>query len=125
MLRISNLIGGVSGIRVIDLCSVACLSYDRGRGREQEGDLPNNRKGKQVNHLSTTYFRLEIREFDDQESASGKAWLVDLLDQDNNLIGESIGEAPTLMQAMQEAGKEITLFVADQWLVSRAELGAN
>ena len=125
MLRISNLIGGVSGIRVIDLCSTPCLSYDRGRGREQEGDLPNNRKGKQVNHLSTTYFRLEIREFDDQESASGKAWLVDLLDQDNNLIGEAIGEAPTLMQAMQEAGKEITLFVADQWLVSRAELGAN
>ena len=78
-----------------------------------------------MNHLSTTYFRLEIREFDDQESASGKAWLVDLLDQDNNLIGESIGVAPTLMQAMQEAGKEITLFVADQWLVSRAELGAN
>ena len=37
MLRISNLIGGVSGIRVIDLCSTPCLSYDRGRGREQEG----------------------------------------------------------------------------------------
>ena len=78
-----------------------------------------------MNHLSTSYFKIEIREFDDQESASGRAWLIDLLDKDNNLIGEAIGVASTLMAAMQEAGKEITLLLADQWLLDKQELGVN
>jgi hypothetical protein len=72
--------------------------------------------------LSETIFRLSIREFEDKESESERAWIVDLLDTSGNCIIEGAGIAGTLMAAMGEAGKAITLHLANEWLMQGAEL---
>jgi hypothetical protein len=72
--------------------------------------------------LSETIFRLSIREFEDKESESQRAWIVDLLDTSGNCIIEGAGIAGTLMAAMGEAGKAITLHLANEWLMQGAEL---
>jgi hypothetical protein len=72
--------------------------------------------------LSETIFRLSIREFEDIESESQRAWIVDLLDTSGNCIIEGAGIAGTLMAAMGEAGKAITLHLADEWLMQGATL---
>jgi hypothetical protein len=72
--------------------------------------------------LSETIYRLSIREFEDMESESERAWIVDLLDTSGNCIIEGAGIAGTLMAAMGEAGKAITLHLADEWLMQGAEL---
>jgi hypothetical protein len=59
--------------------------------------------------LSESIYRISIREFEDMESESEKAWIVDLLDTNGNCIIEGAGVAGTLMAAMGEAGKAITL----------------
>ena len=72
--------------------------------------------------LSETIYRISIREFEDLQSESERAWIVDLMDTSGNCIIESAGVAGTLMAAMGEAGKAITLHLADEWLMARAEL---
>ena len=72
--------------------------------------------------LSETIYRLTIREFEDKESASERAWIVDVMDTDGSLIIESAGVASTLMLAMKEAGEVITQHLASEWLMARAEL---
>jgi hypothetical protein len=72
--------------------------------------------------LSETIFRLSIREYEDKESESQRAWIVDLLDTSGNCIIEGAGIAGTLMAAMREAGKAITLHLADEWLMQGADL---
>ena len=72
--------------------------------------------------LSETIFRLSIREFEDKESESQRAWIVDLLDTSGNCIIEGAGVAGTLMAAMEEAGKAITLHLANEWLMQGATL---
>jgi hypothetical protein len=72
--------------------------------------------------LSETIFRLSIREYEDKESESQRAWIVDLLDTSGNCIIEGAGIAGTLMAAMGEAGKAITLHLANEWLMQGADL---
>jgi hypothetical protein len=72
--------------------------------------------------LSETIFRLSIREYEDKESESQRAWIVDLLDTSGNCVIEGAGIAGTLMAAMGEAGKAITLHLADEWLMQGADL---
>ena len=72
--------------------------------------------------LSETIFRLSIREFEDKESESQRAWIVDLLDTSGNCIIEGAGIAGTLMAAMGEAGKAITLHLANEWLMQGSDL---
>jgi hypothetical protein len=72
--------------------------------------------------LSETIYRISIREFEDMESASERAWVIDVMDTNGGLIIESAGVASTLMKSMEEAGKAITLQLADEWLMARAEL---
>jgi hypothetical protein len=72
--------------------------------------------------LSETIFRLSIREYEDKESESQRAWIVDLLDTSGNCIIEGAGIAGTLMAAMGEAGKAITLHLANEWLMQGASL---
>ena len=71
--------------------------------------------------LSETNYRISIREYEDKESKSERAWIVDLLDTRGNCMIEGAGVAGTLMKAMEEAGKAITLHLADEWLMARAE----
>jgi hypothetical protein len=72
--------------------------------------------------LSETIFRLSIREYEDKESESQRAWIVDLLDTSGNCIIEGAGIAGTLMAAMGEAGKAIALHLANEWLMQGATL---
>jgi hypothetical protein len=72
--------------------------------------------------LSETNYRLSIREFEDMESASERAWIVDVMDTNGGLIIESAGVAGTLMLAMKEAGEAITQHLASEWLMTKAEL---
>lgn len=72
--------------------------------------------------LSESIYRISIREYEDLESESQRAWIVDLLDTSGNCIVEGAGVAGTLMKAMEEAGKAITLHIADEWLVARGTL---
>jgi hypothetical protein len=72
--------------------------------------------------LSETIFRLSIREYEDKESESQRAWIVDLLDTSGNCVIEGAGIAGTLMAAMGEAGKAITLHLSDEWLMQGATL---
>jgi hypothetical protein len=72
--------------------------------------------------LSETIYRLSIREFEDMESESERAWIVDLLDTSGNCIIEGAGIAGTLMAAMGEASKAITLHLANEWLMQGADL---
>lgn len=62
------------------------------------------------------YLRLDIREHVDPHSKSGKGWLVDLCDLNGRVIGEAIGAAETLLLAMEEAGREITHYIASELL---------
>jgi len=67
---------------------------------------------------SETLYRLSIREFHDQESATGKAWIIDLLSPDGSeLIIDSAGVASTLALAMEEAGKAIAVSLSEDWQV--------
>lgn len=75
-----------------------------------------------MHELSETIYRLSIREFEDKDSESERAWVVDVLDTNGNCVIESAGVASTLMKSMEEAGKAITLQLADEWLMARAEL---
>lgn len=75
-----------------------------------------------MQELSETTYRLSIREFEDLESESERAWIVDLLDTNGGCIIEGAGVAGTLMKAMEEAGKAITLHLADEWLMARADV---
>ena len=70
-----------------------------------------------MNHLSTTKYTLEIREFEDELSPSLRAWIVDVLDMQGDCVVEGAGVAPTLVLALEEAGKNIALEIADDWLV--------
>jgi hypothetical protein len=72
--------------------------------------------------LSETIYRISIREYEDKESESERAWIVDLLDTRGNCIIEGAGIADTLMKSMEEAGKAITLHLADEWLMERIDL---
>jgi hypothetical protein len=72
--------------------------------------------------LSESVYRISIREFEDLESESERAWIVDLLDTNGSCIIEGAGVAGTLMKAMEEAGKAITLHLANEWLMQGAEL---
>jgi hypothetical protein len=72
--------------------------------------------------LSETIYRISIREFEDKESESERAWVVDLLDTNGNCIIEGAGVAGTLMAVMEEAGKSITLHLADELLMERVDL---
>jgi hypothetical protein len=72
--------------------------------------------------LSETIYRLSIREFEDMESESERAWVIDLLDTRGNCIIEGAGVADTLMKSMEEAGKAITLHLANEWLMARADV---
>lgn len=72
--------------------------------------------------LSETIYRISIREFEDLQSESERAWIVDILDTTGNCIIEGAGVADTLTKAMEEAGKAITLHLADEWLMARADL---
>lgn len=73
-----------------------------------------------MNELSETNYRISIREFEDRQSVNERAWIVDLLDTNGNCIIEGAGVASTLMAAMAEAGKAITLHLVDEWLMERA-----
>jgi hypothetical protein len=75
-----------------------------------------------MQELSETNYRISIREFEDMESESQRAWLIDLLDTNGNCIIEGAGVAGTLMAAMGEASKAITLHLADEWLMARGTL---
>ena len=72
--------------------------------------------------LSETIYRISIREFEDLQSESQRAWIVDLLDTSGNCIIEAAGVAGTLTAAMEEAGKAITLHLADEWSMERIEV---
>ena len=72
--------------------------------------------------LSETIYRLSIREFEDLQSESERAWIVDLLDTSGNCIIEGAGVADTITKAMKEAGEAITLHLSDEWSMARAEL---
>jgi hypothetical protein len=72
--------------------------------------------------LSETNYRISIREYEDMESKSERAWVVDLLDTNGNCIIEGAGVASTLIAAMEEAGKSITLHLANEWLMERINL---
>jgi hypothetical protein len=72
--------------------------------------------------LGETIYRLSIREFEDKESESERAWVIDLLDVDGDCIIEGAGVAGTLMKAMEEAGKEITLILASERITARVDL---
>jgi hypothetical protein len=72
--------------------------------------------------LSESIYRISIREFEDLESERERAWIVDLLDTNGSCIIEGAGVADTLMKAMGEAGNAITLHLADEWLMARADL---
>jgi hypothetical protein len=75
-----------------------------------------------MQELSETIYRLSIREYEDLQSESERAWIVDLLDTNGNCIVEGAGVAGTLMKAMEKAGKAITLHLADEWLMARGTL---
>jgi len=68
-----------------------------------------------MKHLSTSEFRLEIRELDDPSSESGRAWVVDVLDLRGEVLIEGAGVASGLPFAIEEAGREIAHLLADQW----------
>ena len=72
--------------------------------------------------LSETIYRISIREFEDMESVSERAWIVDVMDTNGGLIIESAGVASTLILAMGEASKAITLHLASEWLMAKAKL---
>ena len=72
--------------------------------------------------LSKTIYRISIREFEDLQSQSQRAWIVDLLDTSGNCIIEGAGVADTITKAMEEAGKAITLHLSDEWSMERVEL---
>ena len=72
--------------------------------------------------LSETIYRLTIREFEDKESASERAWIVDVMDTNGGLIIENAGIASNLMLAMKEAGEAITYDLASDWLMARSQL---
>lgn len=68
-----------------------------------------------MTHLSTSKFILEIREFDDPESESGRAWVVDVLAEDGQVISEEAGVSSGLTFAIEEAGRDIAYHLADEW----------
>jgi len=68
-----------------------------------------------MEHQSTTAIRLEIREFYDPTSKSGRAWIVDLLDLKGEVIAEGAGVASDLPSAIKEAGGEIAHLLEEQW----------
>lgn len=72
--------------------------------------------------LSETIYRISIREFEDLQSESERAWIVDLLDTSGNYVIEGAGVADTITKAMKEAGEAITLHLSDEWSMARAEL---
>ena len=72
--------------------------------------------------LSETIYRISIREFEDLQSQSQRAWIVDLLDTSGNCIIEGAGVADTITKAMEEAGKAITSHLSDEWSMERVEL---
>jgi hypothetical protein len=72
--------------------------------------------------LSETIYRISIREFEDLQSESERAWIVDLLDTSGNCVIEGAGVADTITKAMKEAGEAITLHLSDEWSMARAEL---
>jgi hypothetical protein len=75
--------------------------------------------------LSETIYRISIREFEDLESESQRAWIIDVLDTNGNCIIEGAGVAGTLIKSMEEAGKSITLQLANEWLMTRATMEAS
>jgi hypothetical protein len=70
--------------------------------------------------LSRTYLRIDIRELDDPESESGRAWIVDVLDLTGEVVIESAGVASGIPSAIAEAGHAIALYLADQWEMTNA-----
>jgi hypothetical protein len=73
-----------------------------------------------MEHLSTSEFRLEIRELSDPSSESGRAWVVDVLDLRGEVLIEGAGVASGLPFAIEEAGREIAHYLADEWNVTES-----
>lgn len=65
--------------------------------------------------ISQTPLRLDIREFDDPQSESGRAWVIDVLDLSGNVIIEGAGVASGVTFAIAEAGQQIAYYLAEQW----------
>ena len=74
-----------------------------------------------MNHLSTTEIRLDIREFDDPLSESGRAWIIDLLGLNGAVIIEGAGVSAGLPFAISEAGNAIALWLANEWSMNQQE----
>ena len=50
-----------------------------------------------MNELSETNYRISIREYEDMESESQRAWIVDLMDTNGNCIIEGAGVAGSIL----------------------------
>lgn len=68
-----------------------------------------------MSELSRSYYRIDIRELDDKESDTGRAWVIDVLDLKGEVLIEAAGVASGLPAAIAEAGHAIALNLADQW----------
>lgn len=65
--------------------------------------------------MSQTPLRIDIREFDDPQSESGRAWVIDILDLSGNVIIEGAGVSSGITFAIAEAGQQIAHYLAEQW----------
>lgn len=68
-----------------------------------------------MREISQTPLRIDIREFDDPYSESGRAWVIDILDLNGNVIIEGAGVASGVTFAITEAGQQIAHYLAEQW----------
>lgn len=75
-----------------------------------------------MEHLSTSEFRLEIREYDDPTSESGRAWVVDVLNSRGEVLIEGAGVSSGITFAIAEAGQEIAHYLADEWNMQGSNL---
>ena len=71
-----------------------------------------------MDHLKTYRYGLEIRQFSDDGSPSGSAWIIDLMNG-GECIGEAIGVAPVLAAALAEAARSLTGEIASDYLAER------
>ena len=71
-----------------------------------------------MNHEMTYKYGLEIRQFTDSESASGTAWIVDVM-QDKECIMESAGVSGVLLEALKEAVDALASEMASNFLSER------
>jgi hypothetical protein len=74
-----------------------------------------------MTQLSISKFILEIRELDDPESESGKAWFIDVLDPNGELLIDGAGVASRLASALTETGQGIAYLLDEAWNMPKAE----